>query len=97
MERIEGIKIMHVDGLGMGNNGNGATSNGSGGGDQGSLTDQIVNSALRYRGQAPLLDALLQEVGIQGGNINAYTTGLQPPSQSQKGDPSESVNVKKGK
>ena len=33
----------------------------------------MVNSALRYRGQAPLVDSLLSEIGLKGGDIN----GLQ--------------------
>lgn len=36
----------------------------------GSLADQLVNSALKYRAQAPLIDSLLKEVGIKGGDIN---------------------------
>jgi hypothetical protein len=28
-----------------------------------------VNSALRYRAQAPLVDQLLREIGIEGGDI----------------------------
>ncbi len=62
LERIEGIKILHVDGLGGGGNGSG--SEGSGGG---SFADGVVNSALRFRAQAPLVDQLLREIGIEGG------------------------------
>ncbi len=72
MEQIEGIKIIQVEGLGGG-------SNGSGGGDgqSGSLADQLVSSALRYRSQAPLVDALMEEVGLKGGgNLNALGQAL---------------------
>jgi len=73
MENIEGIKIVHIDGLnnssGM-NNGNSETTSTN-------LADQVVNSALRYRAQAPLLDSLLKEVGIQGGNINSMVSSFQ--------------------
>jgi uncharacterized membrane protein YqiK len=62
MEKIEGIRILHVDGLGMG-----APSGGSGDGGHGAgFSDSVVNSALRYRAQAPLIDALLREVGLTG-------------------------------
>ena len=65
MERIESIKIMHVDGLG-GNGGNGSSGeNGSGGG----FADGVVNSALRFRAQAPLVDQLLAEIGVRPGDI----------------------------
>ncbi len=68
MENIEGIKILQVDGLTGGlNAGGGQGGDGSGGGN---LADNVVNSALRYRAQAPLLDSLLREVGLQGGDIN---------------------------
>jgi uncharacterized membrane protein YqiK len=61
MERIEGIKILHVEGLG--GSGGGADSNGV------NFSDSVVNSALRFRAQAPLVDQLLREIGIQGGEI----------------------------
>jgi uncharacterized membrane protein YqiK len=64
MERIEGIKILHVDGLGGGSSGG---EHGGGGG--GGFADGLVNSALRFRAQAPLVDQLLREIGIEGGDI----------------------------
>ena len=78
MEAIEGIKIIQVDGLGSGGgatNGSGLHAGASSG--DGNLADQAVNAALRYRGQAPLLDSLLQEVGITGGDINGLTAALE--------------------
>ncbi len=74
MERIEGIKIVHVDGLGVGSSSASSTDTTGGGGN---LADQVVNSALRYRGQAPLIDALLREIGISGGDINAFAPTLE--------------------
>ena len=72
MERIEGIKILHVDGLGG--------SGGGGGGDglngNGNFADGIVNSALRFRAQAPLVDQLLREIGIEGGDIQNLVGGV---------------------
>jgi uncharacterized membrane protein YqiK len=73
MERIEGIKILHVDGLGGGRGGSDA---GQGGG---SLADSVVNSALRYRAQAPLIDSLLREIGVSGGDIGRIAESLQKP------------------
>ena len=68
MERIEGIKILHVDGLG--GSGGGGHGNGHGDGSNGgSFADGVVNSALRFRAQAPLVDQLLREIGIEGGDI----------------------------
>jgi uncharacterized membrane protein YqiK len=64
MERIEGIKILHVEGLG-GSGGGG----GDGGGGGGNFADGMVNSALRFRAQAPLVDQLLREIGLEAGDI----------------------------
>jgi uncharacterized membrane protein YqiK len=73
LENIEGIKILHVEGLGGG-------GGGGGGGDfagAGGFSDQVVNSALRYRAQAPLVDELLKEIGIDTGKAGqTMATGL---------------------
>jgi len=36
----------------------------------GNLADQVVNSALRYRGQAPLVDSLLAEIGLKSESLH---------------------------
>lgn len=71
MENISDIKIMQVNGLTGGN----ANANGEANTEQ-SLSDQMVNGALRYRAQAPLIDSLMNEIGIKGGDINGLTGGL---------------------
>ncbi|MGL4234424.1 MAG: flotillin family protein [Casimicrobium sp.] len=82
MERIEGIKILHVDGLA------GGGSNGGDGGN-GGFADGVVNSALRFRAQAPIVDQLLREIGLEGGDIQRLAAGAAggpsalPPSASQ--------------
>ncbi len=80
MEAIEGIKIIQVDGFGAAagvNGGGGGLAAQAAGGGEGNLADQAVSAALRYRAQAPLLDSLLQEVGIDGGNLNGLTDALR--------------------
>lgn len=62
LEHIEGIKIVHLDGLGMG----AAPSVGPGSTAQTSLSDQVMSSALKYKIQAPLVESLLKEVGLTG-------------------------------
>ncbi len=74
MEKIEGIKILHVEGL----NGAGA-SNGAAGHPVG-VADQAVNAALRYRTQAPLLDALMKELGLDGPMLDGLAGRLSPPA-----------------
>jgi len=61
LENIEGIKIVHVDGLGGGSGGSGGD-----GGVPGNYAEQLTDSALRYRAQAPIIDALLKEIGMPG-------------------------------
>ena len=77
MEKIEDIKILQVNGLGgFAGGANGAEGVSDGQTTQTSLADQMVNSALRYRSQAPLVDGLLKELGLNGGDINGLTQGL---------------------
>ena len=71
MERIEGIKILQVDGLAGGGGGH-VNGDGNGGG----FADNIVNSALRFRAQAPIVDQLLREIGLDAGDINRLTGGM---------------------
>lgn len=88
MERIEGIKILQVDGLG----GSGGGGHNGDGGHGGNFSDSVVNSALRFRAQAPLVDQLLREIGIEGGdiqrlvgNVSGATASL-PPAPTLKKD-----------
>jgi len=75
MENIEGIKILHVDGLGS-NGGGGSIANGHANG----IADQAVDAALRYRSQAPLIDALLAELGLKGGSLNGLVSSAVAPA-----------------
>ncbi len=72
MESIDSIKIVQVDGLTGG--GSAADTGGAGGGN---LADNVVTSALRYRAQAPLVDQLLAEIGINGKDVHGLTAALR--------------------
>lgn len=74
MENIDDIKILQVNGLG----GYGSVGSDAGENANVSLSDQMVNSALRYRSQAPLVDSLLKEIGLNGTDINGFTQPLNP-------------------
>ena len=54
IEKIDGIKVVQMGGLGGGD------------GNAKSPTDEVIDSALRYRVQAPLIDELMKEVGVEG-------------------------------
>lgn len=62
LNNIESIRIAEVGGLGQG----GATGV-AGAPRNGSLGDEVVSAALRYRTQQPVVDALLGEVGLKSG------------------------------
>ena len=82
IEQIDGIKILHVDGLGgVGQSAQSSLHTEQGAAAQGNLADQMVNSALRYRSQAPLVDNLLKEIGLNGADINGLTQGLVQPAK----------------
>ena len=90
MERIESIKILQVDGLG------GGSGRGGDGREGGNFSDSVVNSALRYRAQAPLVDQLLREIGVDAGDVGKVARGLLdrsptalPPTQLPNGPAEE--------
>ncbi|KAG9595939.1 hypothetical protein KCV01_g9704, partial [Aureobasidium melanogenum] len=74
MEKIDGIKIVQVDGLNRGQAANGpnATTPASGG----NLTEQAVSAALAYRAQQPILDAVLGEIGMKGDSLAGLVNGV---------------------
>ncbi|MEN3952968.1 flotillin domain-containing protein [Iodidimonas sp. SYSU 1G8] len=78
MENIDSIKIIQVDGITGAGGGGG--HDGNGGQTDGNLADQMVSGALRYRAQAPLVDSLLGELGIDGKTL----AGLAQPAQLDK-------------
>lgn len=75
MQNIDGIKILHVDGLNGSSQGLVSGAEGAGG-NGGGLADQAVAAALRYRSQAPLIDALMSELGINGGTLDGLASSV---------------------
>lgn len=76
MEAIDEIKILQVDGLHAASNGNGHGSGDGAHATGGNLADQVVQSALRYRTQAPLVDGLLKELGLSSGELGGLTKAI---------------------
>jgi len=74
LEKIDGIKIVQVDGLNRGASGGGDGPSGSSGG--GNLAEQAVAAALAYRAQQPILDAVLGEIGMKGGDLICRSESL---------------------
>ncbi len=92
IENIDGIKIVQVDGL-TGNRSGGA--GGEGGGSKGSLADQVVSSALQYRSQAPLIDSLMKEVGLTGGDLDSLSAAVRQNTDAS--EPATAKTAKAGK
>ena len=78
-EKIDSIKIVQMAGLG-GANQSGVGSNASSGVSNAgaSLSDQIVNASLNYKVNAPIIDDLMKQVGIDlNGGIQNITQPLR--------------------
>ncbi|MBB1316365.1 flotillin family protein [Shewanella sp. SR43-4] len=72
LENIEGIKILQ--GYGTGNQ----FGNGESHPSQGGIAEQVTTAALNYRANAPVVDAMLRELGLvnaESGNLNDLLTG----------------------
>jgi uncharacterized membrane protein YqiK len=77
LEAIDSIKIVQVDGLTQKPGGNGSGS--SYGGGTGNLAQDAVAAALAYRAQAPVLDGLMKELGLDGSSLEGL---VAPPAVS---------------
>ena len=73
MESIESIKILQVDGLpGLNSPSENGNSGGSGNGaGSGNVSDQVVNSAMKYRTQVAFVDGLMEEIGLPLKNLGS--------------------------
>ncbi|MEO1017975.1 MAG: flotillin domain-containing protein, partial [Pseudomonadota bacterium] len=73
-----------TNGLGWANgSGESATGPAADGGGS-SPTDEVINSALRYRVQAPMIDSLLADIGIDGANIAKQGGLIREASDMQR-------------
>src|SRR5690606_26768314 len=72
MENIDSIKILQVDGLpGLNSPSEGGAGGGGGGAGGGNISDQVVNSAMKYRTQVAFVDGLMEEIGLPLKNLGA--------------------------
>ncbi|WP_298471017.1 flotillin domain-containing protein [uncultured Erythrobacter sp.] len=86
MEAIDSIKIVQVDGLTNGGSGGGAANDGGGavGGGSGNLATDAVSAALAYRAQAPVLDGLMKELGLNGSSLGSL---VEAAAEDPAGEP----------
>lgn len=66
MEKIDKISVIDARGIHGGAGGDDGTGAGNG-----NLADAAVSAAMRYRVGSPIVDALLGELGLNGGSMNA--------------------------
>ena len=69
LEAIDSIKIVQVDGLTRSSGGDGAAPAG------GNLASDALTAALSYRAQAPIIDGLMKELGLDGGSLEGLVKG----------------------
>ncbi len=74
LEKIESIRLFQVNGMPMGNGsaGNGANAGGQGG----SLSEQVVNSALQYQVAKPIVDAIMKDAGLNNPSLTGITESV---------------------
>ncbi|OJW63020.1 MAG: flotillin [Sphingomonadales bacterium 63-6] len=87
MEAIESIKIVQVDGLTQKAGGSSAAAPSAGGG-SGNLANDAVAAALAYRAQAPVLDGLMKELGLDGSSLSGLVKG---PAEVETARPGETA------
>lgn len=79
-EKIDSIKIVQMAGLGGANQSSaGLNANGSVSNAGASLSDQIVNASLNYKVNAPIIDDLMKQVGI---DLNGGIQNIAQPLRS---------------
>ncbi|GAB5488525.1 MAG: flotillin family protein [Parasphingorhabdus sp.] len=87
MEAIDSIKIVQVDGItNNGGGSGGAGSNGTGQGGNGNLATDAVAAALSYRAQAPVIDGLMKELGLDGSSLDTLVTGATSQTSGSGGE-----------
>lgn len=91
MEKIDSIRLFQVNGMPTG----GANTGEAGGGrtsGQGSLPEQVMNSALQYQVAKPIVDAIMKDAGLANPSLTGITesvaqmvTGFQPTAAKDQG------------
>lgn len=77
LEAIDSIKIVQVDGLTRGTGSDGAPMAAG----NGNLASDALSAALSYRAQAPIIDGLMKELGLDGSSLEGLVTpGAETPA-----------------
>jgi uncharacterized membrane protein YqiK len=84
LEKIDSIKLFQVNGMPMGGSmsaGDGSASNG--GGNQGTLPEQVVNSALQYQVAKPIVDAIMKDAGLANPSLTGIAQSVADMMQAR--------------
>lgn len=77
LEAIDSIKIVQVDGLTRGTGADGAPVAAG----NGNLASDALSAALSYRAQAPIIDGLMKELGLDGGSLEGLVGAKAEPTK----------------
>lgn len=75
LEAIDSIKIVQVDGLTQKGGAGAVGGTGAPVGGSGNLASDAVSAALAYRAQAPMIDGLMKELGLDGSTLSNMVQG----------------------
>nr|WP_226638318.1 flotillin domain-containing protein [Novosphingobium profundi] len=75
LEAIDSIKIVQVDGLTQKGGAGAVGGAGAPVGGSGNLASDAVSAALAYRAQAPMIDGLMKELGLDGSTLSNMVQG----------------------
>jgi len=84
MEKIDSIRLFQVNGMPMGSVGSGDAGSGRPS-SQGTLPEQVINSALQYQVAKPIVDAIMKDAGLANPSLTGITeTVAQMVTSSQR-------------
>ncbi|QVM83251.1 flotillin family protein [Novosphingobium decolorationis] len=89
LEAIDSIKIVQVDGLTPKGGAGAVGGAGAPVGGSGNLASDAVSAALAYRAQAPMIDGLMKELGLDGSTLSNMVQGagvMPVPAAPQAAD-----------
>jgi uncharacterized membrane protein YqiK len=85
MEKIDSIRLFQVNGMPMGG-ANAGEAGGSRASGQGSLPEQVMNSALQYQVAKPIVDAIMKDAGLANPSLTGISESvaqmISPPLQA---------------
>jgi len=76
MEKIDSIRIFHVNGMPGASNDGGAANGQGGAGVGATFPEQVMNSALQYQIAKPIVDAVMKDAGLSNEGITGVAQSL---------------------